>query len=205
MLFPRHNLDFTAIDSYLTTREIERLLDFKEKELNTGFNKALGSIYYCLSFKHYIVSDLIHRAKFSGELAICDDLVKILQLVFDTGLLAKPDYFTFVPPDPARYSKRNYHIPKILTLKLAAQTRVKVGNFFEKKYTTFAQSSLAKEDRLGNLRGAFKLTDNLPDLENKFIYIIDDVVTTGSTLNELATLLTDQRKNLKIKALTLAG
>jgi predicted amidophosphoribosyltransferase len=51
---------------------------------------------------------------------------------------------------------------------------------------TTEQAGLRKSGRRKNVRGAFALTDKLPE---KHIALIDDVVTTGSTVNELARVL----------------
>jgi len=48
----------------------------------------------------------------------------------------------------------------------------------------------SREERLGNLKGAFAFTDeSIPLIQNKMLWLIDDVATTGTTLEECAMVL----------------
>lgn len=205
LLFPRHNLNYTSISRYLTDQEIVSIFDLKKKKIDLDSPSTLENIFYCTSFKNPIISDLLHRAKFGGQLVICNDLVKVLQLVFNQGLVNKPDCLAFVPADPQRYRQRNYHIPQILATKLAGLLDIELVNLFEKKFTTIAQSELSKEARLVNLNGVFKLLENSLKPQHKEIYILDDVTTTGTTITELANLLSQYQKSIRITGLALAG
>jgi predicted amidophosphoribosyltransferase len=51
---------------------------------------------------------------------------------------------------------------------------------------TDAQSQLNAKQRRSNVRGAFQLTRKI---QSEYVVLIDDVVTTGSTVNELAKIL----------------
>jgi len=58
-----------------------------------------------------------------------------------------------------------------------------------KKYTR-QQSKLDRQKRLGNLNNSFKIRKNqLDKIDKKIIFLIDDVVTTWTTLNEIAKVL----------------
>ena len=198
-------MNYTSISHYLTDQEIASVFDFKRKNIDLDCTLNLESIFYCTSFKNPTISDLLHRAKFTGQLTICNDLVKILQLVFNQGLLNKPDCLAFVPADPKRYRQRNYHIPQILATKLASLLDIELINLFEKKFSTTAQSELSKEARLNNLEGAFKLDHKALKPSYKAIYIVDDVTTTGTTLIELARMLSQYQSSLRVTGIALAG
>ena len=204
MLFPKHNLNYSAINTYLSEAEITEFFNFKIKEVQDS-SLVLKNIFYCCSFQNPVISDLLHRAKFGGQLAICNDLVKILKLAYSKGFIDKPDFLTFVPADPKRFKQRHYHIPQILALKLANILEIEVVDLFKKTISTKAQSELSKSDRLINLEGVFKINSAklLPNWAN--VCIVDDVTTTGTTLNKVATTLHDFKPNLKISAIALAG
>ena len=66
------------------------------------------------------------------------------------------------------------------------------------------QSTLSKREREKNIKRAFKIKD-IEKVKNKKILIIDDIYTTGSTLNECAKLLLKSGiKKENIGVLTLA-
>jgi len=56
----------------------------------------------------------------------------------------------------------------------------------EKIYQTPRQSSLNEKEREKNVKGVFRLTENV---KNKKVLIFDDIFTTGSTVNEIAKVL----------------
>ena len=49
--------------------------------------------------------------------------------------------------------------------------------------------SLSKDEREKELKNAFILKDNKYDLKNKNILLVDDIFTTGSTVNEISKIL----------------
>ena len=53
---------------------------------------------------------------------------------------------------------------------------------------TRSQTSLTKPERLANVRGAFAVSDSV-DVSGKSILLVDDVYTTGATVNECARIL----------------
>ncbi|MEG3755468.1 MAG: ComF family protein [Psychromonas sp.] len=55
---------------------------------------------------------------------------------------------------------------------------------------TIAQEGLTRRERTLNLKSAFSITGNGADLKGKHVVIIDDVVTTGATINSLCECLT---------------
>jgi competence protein ComFC len=72
---------------------------------------------------------------------------------------------------------------------------IKIAN---KNKSTKTQASLDKNGRIHNLKNAFSLTKNLQLQGNETLLIIDDITTTGSTINELAKLIKSQYPNIKI-------
>ena len=63
-----------------------------------------------------------------------------------------------------------------------------MANSLTKLDTKVHQTGASQKERLENLKGTFKLCDGI-DLKNKNILLIDDVFTTGSTLDECAKTL----------------
>ena len=67
---------------------------------------------------------------------------------------------------------------------------------------TKEQKTLSKDERRINVEGAFKIKDNR-DIFNKVVILIDDVMTTGSTINECKKILKNNGAK-RIIVLTIA-
>lgn len=105
-------------------------------------------------------------------------------IVADGGEL--PDAILPVPLHPARLRERGYNQALELARPVARRLGLPLltGGVLRQKATA-AQSRLEKVERRRNIKGAFVVTGTLP----ASIAIIDDVVTTGSTVSELARVL----------------
>ena len=68
-----------------------------------------------------------------------------------------------------------------------------------KKRHTKTQASLDRKGRLHNLKNTFSLTKNLKLQGNETLLIIDDITTTGSTINELAKCIKNHYPNTKVR------
>jgi predicted amidophosphoribosyltransferase len=73
---------------------------------------------------------------------------------------------------------------------LSNKTEIAHLDIIKRIKNTPTQTSLTKEERSLNLTDAFILEDNL-QIKGKNILIVDDIITTGATINALAKLLKD--------------
>jgi len=72
-------------------------------------------------------------------------------------------------------------------------------NIAIKKKHTKTQASLDRNGRLKNLKNAFSLVNNLSLQGNETLLIVDDITTTGSTINELAKLIKYHYPRIKVR------
>jgi len=116
------------------------------------------------------------------------------------------DIITSVPLTNKRLRSRKYNQSAILAQELARKLNKKCNNLLLKKTKeTKVQAGLSKKDRQKNLKNAFKVNPRYKEqLTAKNILIIDDVYTTGSTLNECARTLKREGFTGKIYGLVLA-
>ena len=81
---------------------------------------------------------------------------------------------------------RGFNQSEILAKVISKYSKYQFQNLLERKEDTITQVGLNKEERSNNLRQAFKIKQSkIP----KSVLIIDDVFTTGSTLNQCAKIL----------------
>ena len=136
------------------------------------------------------ISNFIHEFKFQNNknhLAFFTRCMKLLAAESDQEM---PDYLTFVPSHPKRFSQRGYNQSFKLTQALSKITDIPYIDSFNKVFETPQQISLSKKDRSIQLKNTFKIKDTSTTyIKNKHVTIIDDVVTTGSTSSELARIL----------------
>ena len=118
----------------------------------------------------------------------------------------KIDYIVSVPMHLNRLRKRGYNQSFLLANDLANLTNIDfIKDLLIKTKNTSRQVGLNVKERKTNLKGSFSIKDKYKDIiKNKNILIIDDVFTTGSTINECAKILKLEGKVNKVMSLTIA-
>ena len=98
----------------------------------------------------------------------------------------KPDIMIPVPLHPSRLCSRGYNqselISRVLSKHLCIPVRTRV---LIKTGNTPPQTGLERSIRIKNLKGSFRVIDRLA-LTGKKVLLVDDLMTTGATLNECA-------------------
>lgn len=113
------------------------------------------------------------------------------------------DIIVPVPLSKKREKERGYNQSLLLAKEISKSTKIKLNNKCLKKIKNLvAQSSLNKNERYKNIKGAFALKHN-KIIQNKKVLIIDDIFTTGSTVNECSKVLKEAGA-AKIGILTIA-
>ena len=94
-----------------------------------------------------------------------------------------------VPISNKRKMERGYNQSFLIAKKIAKSLNLEIiNNCLYKNKNIIEQSKLNKEDRQKNIQGVYKLI-NKEKLKNKKILLIDDIYTTGSTVNECSRTL----------------
>jgi ComF family protein len=93
-----------------------------------------------------------------------------------------------VPLHPDRERKRGYNQARLLANGVALNRQIPVKELLRRTRYTCPQAEMSRKGRLRNLQQAFSLSANSAML-NKKVILIDDVCSTGATLNECARAL----------------
>ena len=98
------------------------------------------------------------------------------------------DMVCYIPMTVKRERKRGFNQSKLLAEIVANELSVPLTDALVKTRNTKTQRSSSAQERRINLHGAFDLAESI-NVQDKTILLIDDVKTTGSTLNECAMVL----------------
>jgi ComF family protein len=137
-----------------------------------------------------VVRELVHRFKYNGELYLRHPLAGWLAATLDDARIAgEPfDLLVPVPLHPARQREREFNQAEVLARTLGKRAGARVACCLRRVRYTTTQTRLDREERMENLRNAFQLGQN-HDVHDQRILLVDDVLTTGSTLDECARVL----------------
>lgn len=130
----------------------------------------------------------LHQAfKFNRKLEAGRLLSELLCDAIEASNLPRPDLLIPVPLHPSRIRQRGFNQAMELARIVSGRLDIPVDQFcIRRRKATAPQSELTKRERAGNIRGAFAMQKQLMA---KHVTIIDDVMTTGLTIEEIAMLL----------------
>jgi ComF family protein len=134
------------------------------------------------------IDRMVQSLKYMHRLASADFFGEALaDLASRQGGHPGPDLIMPVPLSVERLAERGFNQSVEIARPLARALKVPIElNAVRRHRHTAPQAGLPWKERAGNIRHAFECSK---DLSGKTIWVIDDVMTTGSTLNELARVL----------------
>ena len=99
------------------------------------------------------------------------------------------DYILYVPLHKKRERKRGFNQSKIIANQLGKELGIEVLDILERSKNTRRLFELDEKERKKELKNVFKISKDIENYTNKNILLIDDIFTTGSTVNEISKLL----------------
>jgi len=127
----------------------------------------------------------IHGLKYGGERRLAEPLGRAIARRWARAGRGG-DVLVPVPVHAERLRRRGYDQAEILARVAGRELGLPVAPILERTRATAAQFDLDRNSRTGNVRGAFSLRDRRTRgpraLVGRWIVLVDDVVTTGSTL-----------------------
>ena len=147
------------------------------------------------------ITNLVYRLKFNNERYLAKYLGNFLVDYYKNKKL-KVDYIIPVPLNFIRLKERKFNQVELLCENFKDINVEVKCNVVERIVNTPHQTTLTREQRLKNVKGAFRVIDKAL-VKDKTILIVDDVYTTGATINEIAEVLYNAKAK-KVYALTLA-
>ena len=145
-----------------------------------AFDHAVAAFSYS-----FPIDQLIKAMKFHERLILVDFLADELA----SRVTSKPDCVIAVPLHPTRLRERGFNQSQLLAVRISKRLGIPLlTEACQRVRDTPPQSSLPWKERDKNIRHAFSVQPNV-EVRGKHVAIIDDVMTTGASLGEIARTL----------------
>ncbi|MBP3502707.1 MAG: ComF family protein [Clostridia bacterium] len=184
--------------NYLKTRQLNKINEYEDKFFTTHL--------WLFEYKDEVREKIIDY-KFNDKSYLYRTFTQII--LSDESVCNYIKEFDMIIPVPIhkkRRKSRGYNQSELIAKEIARKLKnieLKT-DIIEKIKNIKPQSTLTKEQRIENVNNAYKLIKfNNDNLENKKLLLLDDVYTTGSTVNECAKMLSNSNCK-RIGIITLA-
>ena len=150
-----------------------------------------------------LIRDVIKTSKYGSK-----RFMALKKLSYEASYLIYELNFNFekyicipVPSSKSKYKYRGFNQAKIIADIISKKLNIPLDDsILTREKDTKAQFSLNKKDRFNNIKNAFKVNKDIKGIN---ILIIDDVITTGSTIREISKVLYAAGAK-KVKCLTVS-
>ena len=216
LFFPRkcnhcgNNLDKTEIEvckkCLFEIPKTHFLTDIENPVYKTFWGRVniefASSVFYFT--KKSILQNLLHHIKYYNKKELAYELGKYLgSEIISTKSFKDCDVIIPVPLHPAKREKRGYNQSEWIAMGMSEKMNIPIStNILKRHINSKTQTKKNRTERWENVRSAFNV-----DLSNKttkkHILLVDDIITTGATIEACASQLIDHL-NIKVSIVSLA-
>lgn len=168
--------------------------------------KVINEVYQdeVISYGYYggVLKDLILKFKYKSNFTAGDILAEFLEEYIIRNFKYKEYIITYIPLSKKSKKNRGFNQCEYIAKKISKDLSIEVLDVLNKQKETKEQKTLKRDERYENIKDAFAIKKGI-DIKNYKIILIDDVITTGATLQEAYELL-KKFEVKEIKLLTLA-
>lgn len=163
-----------------------------EENLN-GCNECINRNYYfdkaisCIEYDD-ISKKIVFGLKYYNKTFIKDNIVEIMKDKLEVDNISY-DYILYVPLHKKRERKRGFNQAKVIATTLGNKLDIEVLSTIARNKNTTRLFGLDDKQRKRELINAFETNHTIERCKNKSILLIDDIFTTGSTVNEISKIL----------------
>lgn len=157
-------------------------------------NLSLNGLYFTLPYQNFFTKKLIHQFKyepFARELAkpLASIIIAYFNLLEKSLTYYKDFILVPVPLTKKRQRKRGFNQAEEISRELTKLFQISlITDCLFKIKETLPQVELPKSERLKSQKGVF-LVKNEEKIKKRKVLLVDDVYTTGSTMEECARVL----------------
>lgn len=183
---------------------------FAQQKNNEVFNLFLGRVpiqfaaTLCYFNSSGVIQNLMHQLKYGGQAQIGHRLGKILgHTLNDSPIFECPDIIVPVPIHPKKLKVRGYNQAELIANGISEVLEIPVQTQgLQKIIHTQTQTKKSKFERWINVERSFRKSESI-EIKNKKVLLVDDVITTGATLEACSQSLLKMGDN-KISIATIA-
>ena len=149
--------------------------------------------------------EVLHRFKYGGQTSLARPLAHMLIAPGKhLARLHEIDRIIPVPLHPKRLRQRGFNQASLLARRLGSALKISVDySSLQRSRWTEPQTGLTRRQRAANVKGAFSLKSN-EKVKGKGILVVDDVLTTGETVNQCVRVLKKDGEAKEVAVLTVA-
>ncbi|MBR6779366.1 MAG: ComF family protein [Clostridia bacterium] len=136
-----------------------------------------------------MIVGLVHKFKYNNKSFLFEPMSNFMTEKLSTWGI-EPDIITFVPLHKNKQKSRSFNQAELLAKSIAEKFDIKCIGLCEKIVDNYSQASLNFKDRQENVKDAYKFINrHKQEVKNKIILLIDDIMTTGATADEISKVL----------------
>jgi len=190
-----NNLPFTDFEK-LKPNPVEKVF---QGRIDVDFATSL--LYFSRSTK---TQNILHQIKYNNRKQLAIYFGNLLgERIKSTHEQLNFDVIIPVPLHPKKLQIRGYNQSSYIAKGIAEVLNIPIAeHIIKRKINTATQTKKTRVERLQNINNAFELNKNT-NLNYNHILLVDDVLTTGATIEACANSLIS-KQNLKISVATLA-
>ena len=190
LLFPISCLGCDKKDTWLCDNCLEKIKLQEDPVLSpTTETKNLDKLISACHYKGSLLEKIIPTFKYKFVTDLARPLSKILIWALEKFKLPSDAILIPVPLHRKRFRKRGFNQAELLAKKLAKHFDISLRtDLIIRHKNTLHQARLSRDERLKNLHRSFRCI-NPALVKNKNVILVDDVSTTGATLNKIADTL----------------
>ena len=167
------------------------------KDFDYAFQENRSFAYYENS-----IANVAKGLKFGHKKYMAKDIAEMMLTL--GGYFDDVDVIAFVPISAERKRERGFNQAEAIAEELGKLLQKEVVDVLEKISNGKHQAELSRQERMENLIGSFAVKEEFKDkVKGKVVLIVDDVFTTGATLNECSKTI-QKLKPKSVKTVTFA-
>lgn len=151
---------------------------------NFVFDRNISFIEYDSFSKKIVFSLKYNRQTYISKIIariIYDEVMKYNADEFKTA-----DLIMYVPLSNERENKRGFNQAEKIAYYLSVLTKIEISDALYRKKNTKRLHKMKSKNRKKEIAGVFSIKEGYESIEGKNIILLDDIFTTGSTVNEIS-------------------
>lgn len=190
-----NSLDYAGTPKEIT---LNLLKNYSDDHINISTANALLKVNENNSYL-----ELLHLIKYQNKQYLGVEFGKLLGEKLKKDNMTDYDYICPVPVHHIRKRERGYNQAELIAQGVSQIINIIfIKNLLIRDKYNISQTTLSASERIKNVKKSFKFNKKY-DIKNKTILLVDDILTTGSTLNNCALELLNAGAK-KVDAATLA-